>query len=53
MLSTPANTIISPQVSLSSTHRQCLQTFMDYPEQPSETSPIVQLQNFGRHFENA
>ncbi|CAH0552120.1 unnamed protein product [Brassicogethes aeneus] len=41
-----------PQMPMPHPQRQCLPNYVDYPEQPKEPSPILQLQNFGRHFEN-
>lgn len=52
---------VSPNVAISSqlplTHPQgsCLPSYVDYSqhsEHPAELSPILQLENLGRHFEN-
>ncbi|CAH1988965.1 unnamed protein product [Acanthoscelides obtectus] len=59
MLPPPPQTAPMPsQVPLAHPHNPCIRNYVEYPppslqEQPPETSPIVQLQNFGRHFENS
>lgn len=43
------NSAMMPQIS-----RPCISNYVDFPDQHLQNgnSPIVQLQNFGRHFEN-
>lgn len=41
----------SPQLSFNS--RQCNPHYLPYQEHTNEPSPIHQLQNFGRNFENS
>lgn len=33
--------------------RQCVSNYVNFPEHQSENSPMMQLQNFGRHFESS
>ncbi|VEN59133.1 unnamed protein product [Callosobruchus maculatus] len=54
----PQTAPLPSQIPLGHPHNTCLRNYVDYPhsslqEQPPEASPIVQLQNFGRHFENS
>ncbi|KAJ8923912.1 hypothetical protein NQ315_006688, partial [Exocentrus adspersus] len=55
MLPMPSNSGLVPQIPSNSHTRPCMQNYMDYshPEQTSETPPILQLQNFGKHFGNS
>ncbi|XP_018568478.1 homeobox protein ceh-12-like [Anoplophora glabripennis] len=54
MLPLPPNSPLVPQMPVGSHTRPCMQNYVDYPhqEQPNETPPILQLQNFGRHLGN-
>ncbi|XP_074035719.1 lateral muscles scarcer [Leptinotarsa decemlineata] len=54
MLPVPSSTSVPPQMPLPQP-RPCVRSYVDYSlhETPPDVSPMLQLQNFGRHFENS
>ncbi|KAG5872591.1 hypothetical protein JTB14_029709 [Gonioctena quinquepunctata] len=53
MLPLPPNSPLTSQIPLPQ-QRPCVRSYVDYSHQETspEVSPMLQLQNFGRHFEN-
>ncbi|KAF2893878.1 hypothetical protein ILUMI_12296 [Ignelater luminosus] len=44
---------MGPQLPLNPATQSCGQHYVNYQDPAPETPPILQLQNFGRHFENS
>ncbi|KAJ8971050.1 hypothetical protein NQ314_000916 [Rhamnusium bicolor] len=55
MLPMTSNTALVPQMPVNNHPRSCVRNYVDYSHQEPtpDTSPILQLQNFGRHFETS